>query len=145
VKRIRANFDLICRASDKSAEAAGPRVVNLKKSAKSVKEAQKKTSRKGIGGLGVVEKENREGMFEAFSKLGESVFSLEGAKKAAAWYIETSERFAHQALELQEKATGWAKETPLAPLFEAQHNLARKLIERSATAARNLWQVPANN
>lgn len=93
-----------------------------------------------------MEKENREGMFEAFSKLGESVFSLEGAKKAAAWYIETSERFAHQALELQEKATGWAKETPLAPLFEAQHNLARKLIERSATAARNLWQVlPANN
>lgn len=93
----------------------------------------------------MAEKETREGMFEVFNKLGESVLSLEGAKKAAAWYIETSERLATQALELQQKTVGWAKETPLAPLFEAQHNFARKLIERSATAARNLWQVPASN
>lgn len=91
------------------------------------------------------EKETREGMYEAFSKLGESFFSVEGAKKAAAWYIDTTERVATQAIELQEKATGWAKETPLASLFEAQHNIARKFIERSASAARNLWQIhPAN-
>jgi hypothetical protein len=93
----------------------------------------------------VAEKETREGMFEAFSKLGESFYSMEGAKKAAAWYIDTSERLATQALELQEKATGWAKETPLAPLFEAQQNLARKFIMKSTAAARNLWQLEAAN
>ena len=85
--------------------------------------------------------DNREGMFEGFTKMGESVFSLDGVKKAAAWYIETSEKFANQALELQEKATGWAKDTPFAPLFEAQHSMARKFVERSANAARTLWQL----
>ena len=93
----------------------------------------------------MAEKETREGMYEAFSKLGESFFSVDGAKKAAAWYIDTTERVATQALELQEKATGWAKETPLASLFEAQHNMARKFIERSVTAARNLWKIEAGN
>jgi len=85
--------------------------------------------------------DNREGVFEGFGRINESVFSLDGVKKAAAWYIETSEKLANQALELQEKATGWAKDTPFAPLFEAQHSIARKLVERSATAARTLWQI----
>jgi hypothetical protein len=85
--------------------------------------------------------DNREGMFEGFTKMNDSVFSLDGVKKAAAWYIETSEKLAKQALELQEKATGWAKDTPFAPLFEAQHSMARKLVERSANAARTLWQI----
>jgi len=96
----------------------------------------------------VAEKEINEGfkqagetVVEGFSKLTESFFSLEGAKKAAAWYIDTSEKFAKQALELQERATGWAKETPLAPLFEAQNSIARKFVERSASAARNLWRL----
>jgi len=44
---------------------------------------------------------------------------------------------------MQEKATSWAKETPLASIFETQHSLARKFIERSVTAARNLWQIEA--
>jgi len=85
--------------------------------------------------------DNREGIFEGFTKMNDSVFSLDGVKKAAAWYIETSEKLAKQALELQEKATGWAKDTPFAPLFEAQHSMARKLVERSANAARTLWQI----
>jgi hypothetical protein len=89
----------------------------------------------------VAEKENREGMFDAFSKLGEAFFSLEGAKKAAAWYIDSSEKLARQAIELQEKATIWAKETPFASLFETQTSMVRKLVERSAAAARNLWQI----
>jgi len=50
-------------------------------------------------------KETSEGMYESFSKMGESFMSMEGAKKAAAWYIDTTERVATQALELQEKAT----------------------------------------
>jgi hypothetical protein len=85
--------------------------------------------------------ENRESIFEGFTKINESVFSLDGVKKAAAWYIETSEKLARQALELQEKATGWAKDTPFAPLFEAQTSFARKFVERSANAARTLWQI----
>ena len=85
--------------------------------------------------------ENREGVFDSFTKINESVFGLEGMKKAAAWYIETSEKLANQALELQEKAMGWAKDTPLAPLFEAQNSLARKIVEQSANAARTLWQI----
>jgi hypothetical protein len=80
-------------------------------------------------------------ILEGFTKINETVFSLEGVKKAAAWYIETSEKLANQALELQEKATGWAKDTPFAPWFEAQHSLARKFVERSADAARSLWQI----
>jgi hypothetical protein len=88
--------------------------------------------------------DNREGVFDSFTKINESVFNLEGVKKAAAWYIETSEKLANQALELQEKATGWAKDTPFAPLFEAQHSIARKFVERSANAARTLWQIHPN-
>ena len=86
-------------------------------------------------------KEASESVLSGFSKLSETFFSLEGAKKAAAWYIDTSEKFAQQALELQERATGWAKETPLAPLFEAQNSLARKFVERSTSAARSLWRL----
>ena len=82
-------------------------------------------------------------VFESFTKLGESFFSVDGAKKAAASYIETSEKLANQVIELQEKSLSWAKETPLAPLFEAQISIAKKLVERSAAAARNLWQIEA--
>jgi phage shock protein A len=100
-----------------------------------------KIESKNSGGKVVAEKETAQGMFEAYTKMGESVFSLDGVKKAAAWYIETSEKLANQVIELQEKATGWAKETPLAPLFEAQNSLARKFVERSASTARNLWRI----
>ena len=86
------------------------------------------------------------GFFESFSKLGEnSMMSFEGAKKAAAWYIDTSEKLAKQALEMQEKAAGWLKETPFAPVVEAQQKLARKFIERSVTTARSLWQLQPLN
>jgi hypothetical protein len=78
---------------------------------------------------------------ESFTKFGESLCSLEGVKKAVAWYIEKSESAAKRAIELQEKSTGWAKETLLAPLFEAQRSSARKFVECSASALRNLWQI----
>jgi hypothetical protein len=85
--------------------------------------------------------ENREGIFDNWARVNESLFSLDGMKKAAAWYIETSEKLANQALELQERASGWAKDTPLAPLLEAQNSFARKFVERSANVARSLWQI----
>jgi len=101
----------------------------------------KPVSEQKSGGKRVADKESA---FDSFTKINESVFSLDAVKKAAAWYIETSEKLAHQALELQEKATGWAKDTPFAPLFEAQHSMARKFVERSANAARTLWQIQPN-
>jgi hypothetical protein len=118
-------------------------VEHIKSTAEQLKPVDvKPASGQKSGGKRVAE--NREGAFETFTKINESVFSLEGVKKAAAWYIETSEKLANQALELQEKATGWAKDTPFAPLFEAQHSIARKFVERSANAARSLWQLPSN-
>lgn len=89
----------------------------------------------------MAEKETREGMFEAFTKVSEAFLNVEGARKAAAWYIDNSEKLANQAIELQEKATTWAKETPFATLFETQTSIARKFVERSANAARNIWQI----
>jgi hypothetical protein len=85
--------------------------------------------------------DNRENVLDSFTRISESVFNLEGVRKAAAWYIETSEKLANQAIELQERATGWAKDTPFGPLFEAQQSIARKFVERSANAARTLWQI----
>jgi hypothetical protein len=99
---------------------------------------------KGVEGAKVAEKLDSEKMFESFTKLGESFYSLDGMKKVAEWYIDTSEKLANQAIELQEKSVEWAKETPFAPLFEAQTSIARKLVERSASAARNLWQIQPN-
>jgi hypothetical protein len=71
----------------------------------------------------------------------EGLFSVEGAKKVAAWYIDTSEKFAKQAINFQESATKWAKETPLAPIFDAQIEYGKKFVERSANAARSLWRL----
>jgi hypothetical protein len=68
-------------------------------------------------------------------------FSPERAKKFAAAYIDTSEELANDALDLQEKATAWAKDTLLGRVFEAQTKLGRRMVERSAKAARNLWRI----
>src|SRR5271166_3681862 len=84
----------------------------------------------------MAEKENGS-VFENYSK----VFSVEGVKKVAAWYIDTSEKVAKQAIDFQESATKWAKETPLAPIFDAQIEYGKKFVERSANAARSLWRL----
>jgi hypothetical protein len=89
----------------------------------------------------VAEKDTREGLYEAFGKLSEAWLSVDGAKKAAAWYIDNSQKFANQALDLQEKATEWAKDTPFGQLFEVQNSLVRKFVERSADLARTVWQI----
>ena len=115
-------------------EHAQTQAATLSKAKESGPEVGRKSGGKRVA-------ENRENIFEGLTKINESVFSLDGVKKAAAWYIETSEKLANQALELQEKATGWAKDTPFASLFEAQTSFARKVVERSAHAARTLWQI----
>ncbi len=52
------------------------------------------------------------GVYEGMSRFAEKCFNPAGAKKAAAWSIDTTEKLATQALDFQVKATAWAKETP---------------------------------
>ena len=65
---------------------------------------------------------------------------VEGARKFASWYIDTSEKFATAVLDVQAAATKWAKETPFGPVFETQNDFTRKLVKQGAETARNLWQ-----
>ena len=87
----------------------------------------------------MAEKENGS-MFEGLTTMG-NLFTIEGAKKFAAWYIDTSEKVAKQAIDFQASATQWAKETPFAPIFEAQIEYSKKFVERSASTARSLWRL----
>ncbi len=86
-------------------------------------------------------KQHDSGVLESFKNLRKDLLSVEGAKKVAAWYIDTTEKVANQAIDFQESATKWAKETPLAPIFEAQIEYGKKFVERSANAARSLWRI----
>jgi len=90
-------------------------------------------ARRHSGEEAMAEKEN--------GSVFEGLFSVQGAKKVAAWYIDTSEKFAKQAINFQESATKWAKETPLAPIFDAQIEYGKKFVERSANAARSIWRL----
>jgi hypothetical protein len=71
--------------------------------------------RKSGGEKKMAEKESASGVFENVTNLGAKLINIEGAKKFAAWYIDTAEKVANQAIDFQESATQWAKETPLAP------------------------------
>jgi hypothetical protein len=85
--------------------------------------------------------EQGKGTFEGFSELTRNFFSLDAAKKVAALCIETGEQLAEGALEVQAKSTEWAKDTPLASLFQVQNSMGRKLVELSADTARRLWRI----
>jgi hypothetical protein len=71
----------------------------------------------------------------------ESSCFVDGVKRALACHIRASERLANQAIQLQEQSAEWARNSPLAPLFEAHALIARKIVEHAAAAARNLWQI----
>ncbi|MBM4258192.1 MAG: hypothetical protein FJ147_20145 [Deltaproteobacteria bacterium] len=62
-------------------------------------------------------------------------------KETATQYINASEEWVEKALEWNTKATAWAKETPLAPVFEAQRNLTTQAVESSLALARRFWQI----
>ena len=62
-------------------------------------------------------------------------------KESATQYINASEEWAQKALEWNTKATAWAKETPLASVFEAQRNLTSQAVENSLAFTRRLWQI----
>jgi hypothetical protein len=86
-------------------------------------------------------KQHDAGVIESLNSLRSNLLSVDGAKKVAAWYIDTSEKVANQAIDFQASATKWAKETPLAPIFEAQIKYGKKFVERSANVARSLWRL----
>ena len=80
--------------------------------------------------------------FAAMANVSELNTSFQkNAKRIAAWYIDTTENLAKEGLSLREKSTGWAKDTPLAAIFEAQNSMAQQLVENSASFARKLFQL----
>ena len=86
-------------------------------------------------------KERVEKATENLAGLGSQLFSADGLKKAAAWYIGTSEKVANGILEYQANATEWAKSTALAPIFDAQRELGAKFVKRSAEVARKICRI----
>jgi hypothetical protein len=86
--------------------------------------------------------QNGEGtLFGNVTDLGKQFFSMHGAKKFAAWYIDNSEKMSNGVLDYQASATEWAKATPLGPVLEAQFDFSRQFVKRSAEAARKIWQL----
>jgi len=69
----------------------------------------------------------------------------ESAKKAAEFYVESSEKLGKMMLELHERSTGWAKETMFAPLFEAQRTAGKQMMESSVEMARRLCGLGKSN
>jgi len=62
-------------------------------------------------------------------------------KQLATQSIDTSEEWAKKVIDWNEKATAWAKSTPLASFFETQRSFASQVIENSASFARSLWRI----
>jgi hypothetical protein len=69
----------------------------------------------------------------------------DGAKKAVELCVESSERMGKMMLELHERSTSWAKETMLAPIFEAQRTAGKKMMEGSVEMARKLCGIEKRN
>ena len=61
------------------------------------------------------------------------------AKKLTTYAIDATESVVKGALEGQRLASGWAKDTPVAPLLEEQQDMTREFVARSAELARRLW------
>ncbi len=69
----------------------------------------------------------------------------ESAKRAMELYVESGEKMGKMMLELHERSTNWAKETMLAPLFEAQRSAGKQMIETSVEMARKLYGIAKSN
>jgi|RhiMethySRZTD1v2_1073278.scaffolds.fasta_scaffold854441_1 hypothetical protein len=61
------------------------------------------------------------------------------AKKLMLYTIEATESVAKGVVEGQRLASGWAKDTPVAPLLEEQQDINRDFVTRTAELARRLW------
>ncbi len=63
----------------------------------------------------------------------------DSARQFAELYIDSSRKVGEAMLELHERSTSWARETPLNPLFELQRNAGKQLLENSIELARKVW------
>jgi len=90
----------------------------------------------------MAERENRSSMSAPYTDLTASWRN--NMKEMVARYVDTSEQMARGALDIQEKATAWAKGTPWAPLFETQHTLAGRFVDNWANLARKMWNIEKN-
>jgi hypothetical protein len=61
------------------------------------------------------------------------------AKKLTLYAIDTTESIATGVVDGQRLVSGWAKDTPVAPLLEEQQHITREFVARSADLARRLW------
>jgi len=66
---------------------------------------------------------------------------LGGVRSIVGLYVEATERFAKQILEFHAEATGWAKDTQLGSLFQAQNSFGHGMVEFWAGATRALWRI----
>jgi hypothetical protein len=62
-------------------------------------------------------------------------------RKVVASYLDTSERLAKGTLGFYEKSTAWASNTPWAPLFKMQSDMANQFIDNLVNLARQSWQT----
>lgn len=62
-------------------------------------------------------------------------------RKVVATYLDTSERLAKGTIGFYEKSTAWASNTPFAPLFKIQTDIANQVVDNSVNLARQLWQI----
>ncbi|HKD68017.1 MAG TPA: hypothetical protein VKB84_14320 [Candidatus Binataceae bacterium] len=69
----------------------------------------------------------------------------ESAKKAVELYVESGEKLGKMMLEMHERTTSWAKETMLAPLFEAQRTAGKQMMESSMEMTRKLCGLGKSN
>jgi len=84
----------------------------------------------------MAEQETNSGLFNDFAN------SIIGnMRDIAARTIEANVSFAKQMLDFQTQVTNWAKDTPMAPMFQSQRAFGEQLIDLFAGAARALWRI----
>ncbi len=65
----------------------------------------------------------------------------ESMKQMVVQSLESGEKWANRAFEMNEQATEWAQDTPFVSIFETQRSFARHIFDSSATLTRQLWQL----
>ena len=63
----------------------------------------------------------------------------QGTKRTLELYVANSERLGRAVLEVHERSTTWARDTILAPIFEAQRVTGRQILGTSMEMARKFY------
>ena len=74
-----------------------------------------------------------------FTDITNSIIST--LRDMAARAIDANVNFAKQMLDFQAQTTNWAKDTPIGPMFQSQHEFGEGLIDLFAGAARAFWRI----